>query len=173
MLPQLHFSDVTFFFVAHFRLATNYVYVAGADHDIATRLDEIYEKCGAFFSARNILPPSKDLLSKLLPALFNITRYLKFVNGQRTSVFFGLTTRAQEFQDGKITVPEHCMASFNEVRELMITYDRECIVNGERLKCGIIFGHTKTVLRLKDDTISLNYQTPLTQSSLTGLVFLL
>ena len=70
----IHVNDYAY--LVNFRLATHYQ--AEAESSNPFKLRDIYEHCEACFQAIDVLPPSKDLISKLIPSLFKTEKCLVY-----------------------------------------------------------------------------------------------
>ena len=156
-----------------FRLAISFTTVIPNRNVQPLKLDWFYQQCQKYFNGKNIFPPSKNTVGKLIISMFQVDKCLVFEQSLSYSAYAGLIPRCELSDRGRIVVPEHCQASLNSDGELEIVCGREFLVNHKQISCSITFGKVCTQLIVRGITTPLNVHINPTQKSVDGLAFLL
>lgn len=139
-----------------------------------TFLVDLYCKCQEYYNKNEILPPSKGLIAKLIPNLFNLHSTILYIKNQKYTVYNNLISRQTSVsENNKIFVPAHCVYKILPSYETEIICRREYIVNGKQLTCSVVFGVETTSINVRGERISLTFPIKLTQHNVNGIVFLL
>ena len=159
------------YFLNHCRLATNYqVDLTSAQPN---RLIDVYSKCHSFFQSLNVLPPSKDLISNLIPILFKVSRCITYSCGEQFIIYKRLSQRTENHNTTVLDIPGSCTATTNECQELNISCWREYIVNDEPFKVSVTFGSKETVIKVRDDSFRFSFLLPPSQGNADDMIFIL
>ena len=124
-----------------------------------------------FFQSLNVLPPSKDLISKLIPILFKVSKCITYSCGEQFIIYKGLSQRTENHDTTVLNIPGSCTATTNECQELNISCWREYIVNDEPFKVSVTFGSKETVIKVRDDSFRLSFLLPPSQDNADGMIF--
>lgn len=111
------------------------------------KLEYIYNKCVEFYNGSSICPPSKDLISKILPQLFDVHPTKIQECGKTHVAYKRLSMRYNDSSD--IELPEYCELLLLRDGEFQITCPIPTIINGEQQYCVAHFRQNETKIKVK------------------------
>ena len=80
--------------------------------------------------------------------MFNTESCMSYVKGERFGGYRNVVLKTASASNKTIRVPDHCSVNVKEDKELKATCKREFFVNSQPVSCSVLFGVTKTVLKV-------------------------
>ncbi|KAL5004399.1 hypothetical protein ScPMuIL_017855 [Solemya velum] len=150
-------------------LAVTFTY--SEERIVPLKLDYIYGICLEFYDGLSVSVPSKDMISKHLPKLFDIEPCRVKDQGKRPIAYKHIAVRDNKSTD--IVVPGYSDLSLLPDGEFQISCPIISIVNGEQQYCIARIGRKKTTLTVRHIDFQLPITFPFNQQSVDGILLLM